>query len=64
MGREEAIAFLKREAGKSFEPRLVDAFLRYYERAYPAQLELGALVSAQSPEETPAPKTPVALRIA
>ena len=64
MRREEAIAFLKREAGKSFEPRLVDAFLRYYERAYPAQLELGAPVSVQSPEETPAPKTPVALRIA
>ena len=63
MGREEAIAFLKREAGKSFEPRLVDAFLRYYERAYPAQLELGAPVSVQSPEETPAPKTPVALRL-
>jgi HD-GYP domain-containing protein (c-di-GMP phosphodiesterase class II) len=64
MGREEAIAFLKREAGKSFEPRLVDAFLRYYERAYPAQLELKAPVSVQPSEETPAPKTPAALRIA
>jgi len=64
MRREEAIAFLKREAGKSFEPRLVDAFLRYYERAYPAQLELKTPVSEQPSEETPAPKTPVALRIA
>jgi len=61
MRREEAIALLKREAGKSFEPRLVDAFLRYYERAYPAQLELMAPVSVQPPEETPAPKSPVAL---
>ncbi len=48
MRREEAIALLKREAGKSFEPRLVDAFLRYYEQAYPAQLELGAPVSVAS----------------
>jgi len=64
MRREEAIALLKREAGKSFEPHLVDAFLRYYERAYPAQLELKAPVSVQPSEETPAPKTPVALRIA
>jgi HD-GYP domain-containing protein (c-di-GMP phosphodiesterase class II) len=64
MRREEAIAFLKREAGNSFEPRLVDAFLRYYERAYPAQLELKAPVSVQPSEETPAPKTPAALRIA
>ncbi len=70
MRREEAIALLKREAGKSFEPRLVDAFLRYFEQAYPAQLELGAPVSARPPEETPlpeetpAPKTPVALKIA
>jgi HD-GYP domain-containing protein (c-di-GMP phosphodiesterase class II) len=63
MRREEAIAFLKREAGNSFEPRLVDAFLRYYERAYPAQLELKAAVSAPLSEETPVPKTPVALRI-
>jgi HD-GYP domain-containing protein (c-di-GMP phosphodiesterase class II) len=59
--REEAIALLKREAGRSFEPHLVDAFLRYYERAYPAQIELEAPVSAQSPGETPAPKTPIAL---
>ncbi|MGB8298338.1 MAG: HD domain-containing phosphohydrolase [Polyangia bacterium] len=64
MRREEAIAFLKREAGKSFEPRLVDAFLRYYERAYPAQLELKTPVSEQPSEETPAPQAPVALRIA
>ena len=64
MRREEAIAFLKREAGKSFEPRLVDAFLRYYERAYPAQIERRAPVSVQPPEETPVPKPPVELRIA
>jgi HD-GYP domain-containing protein (c-di-GMP phosphodiesterase class II) len=64
MRRDEAIAFIKREAGKSYEPDLVDAFLRYYERAYPAQLELEALVSVQPPEETPTLKTPVALRIA
>ena len=63
MRREEAIAFLKREVGKSFELRLVDAFLRYYEQAYPAQLELGAPVSMRPPEETPVPKTPVALRL-
>jgi len=63
MRREEAIALLKREAGRSFEPHLVDAFLRYYERAYPAQLELMSPVSVQPPEETPAPKTQVALRL-
>jgi HD-GYP domain-containing protein (c-di-GMP phosphodiesterase class II) len=63
MRREEAIAFLKREAGKSFEPHLVDAFLLYYERAYPAQLELTSPVSVQPAEETPEPKTPVALRL-
>ena len=63
MRREEAIALLKREAGRSFEPHLVDAFLRYYERAYPAQLELMSPVSVQPPEETPTPKTQVALRL-
>ena len=61
MRREEAIAFLKREAGNSFEPRLVDAFLRYYEKAHPKQLELTALVSVPQPEETPALKTPTVL---
>lgn len=61
MRREEAITLLKREAGKSFEPRVVDAFLRYYDKAYPAQLQLKAPVSIQPSEETPAPKTPVAL---
>jgi HD-GYP domain-containing protein (c-di-GMP phosphodiesterase class II) len=64
MRREEAIALLKRETGKSFEPSLVEAFLRYYEKAYPAQLELKPPVSVQLPEETPAPETPIALRIA
>ncbi|MGA7741726.1 MAG: HD domain-containing phosphohydrolase [Polyangia bacterium] len=64
MRREEAIAFLKREAGKGFEARLVDAFLRYYERAHPAQLELKTPVSEHPSEETPVPKTPIALRIA
>ena len=64
MRREEAIALLKREAGKSFEPRLVDAFLRYYDQAYPAQLELKTSVSGELPEQTDAPNPPVALRIA
>jgi HD-GYP domain-containing protein (c-di-GMP phosphodiesterase class II) len=61
MRREEAITLLKRETGKSFESRVVDAFLRYYDKAYPAQLEPRAPVSVQPPEKTPAPKTPVAL---
>jgi HD-GYP domain-containing protein (c-di-GMP phosphodiesterase class II) len=57
MRRDEAIALLKREAGRSFEPHLVDAFLRYYEQAYPAQLDLKAQVSATPPAETPTPQT-------
>jgi HD-GYP domain-containing protein (c-di-GMP phosphodiesterase class II) len=64
MRREEAIALLKRETGKSFEPSLVEAFLRYYEKAYPAQLELKTPMSVQLSEETPAPNAPIALRIA
>jgi HD-GYP domain-containing protein (c-di-GMP phosphodiesterase class II) len=58
MRREKAIALLKREAGTSFEPRLVDAFLRYYEQAYPAQLEFERKgpVSVRPCEETPVPK--------
>jgi HD-GYP domain-containing protein (c-di-GMP phosphodiesterase class II) len=63
MRREDAFALLKREAGKSFEPCLVDAFLRYYERAHPAQLELGAPVAVRPPEETPAPNMPVVLKL-
>jgi HD-GYP domain-containing protein (c-di-GMP phosphodiesterase class II) len=61
MRREEAIELLKREAGKSFEPHLVDAFLRYYEQAYPSQVELKTPVSVQPPEETPTPQTPSVL---
>jgi HD-GYP domain-containing protein (c-di-GMP phosphodiesterase class II) len=64
MRREEAIVLLKREVGKSFELRLVDAFLRYYEQAHPAQLDLKTSVSGELPEQTPVPKTPVALRTA
>ncbi len=56
MRREEAVTLLKREAGMSFEPRLVEAFLRYYDQAYPAQLELGAPEPVQPAEETPMPK--------
>jgi HD-GYP domain-containing protein (c-di-GMP phosphodiesterase class II) len=61
MRREEAITLLKHEAGKSFEPRVVDAFLRYFDKAYPAQLELKAPMSVQPSEETPAPRMPVTL---
>ncbi|HEX7508323.1 MAG TPA: HD domain-containing phosphohydrolase [Polyangia bacterium] len=68
MPREEALALLQCEAGKSFEPKLVDAFLRYYEQAYPARLELKTPVFVQLPEktpvlpeETPVPKTPAEL---
>jgi HD-GYP domain-containing protein (c-di-GMP phosphodiesterase class II) len=61
--REDAIALLKREAGRSFEPRLVDAFLRYYERSHPAQLDLEVTgpVSARPCEETPVPTDALAL---
>jgi len=62
MRREQAIALLKQEAGISFEPRLVDAFLRYYEQAHPAQLDLSGPVSAEPPAETPAPQQPVLLK--
>jgi len=64
MRREEAIALLKREAGRSFEPHLVDAFLRYYEQAYPAPLELEVPVSVPLPEEMLEAKTPVELQTA
>jgi HD-GYP domain-containing protein (c-di-GMP phosphodiesterase class II) len=64
MRREEAIALLKREAGKSFEPYLVDAFLRYFEQAHPAQPALEAPVFVQPPEETGDRKTPAALKTA
>jgi HD-GYP domain-containing protein (c-di-GMP phosphodiesterase class II) len=63
MRREEAIALLKHEAGKSFEPSVVDAFLRYYEKAHPAQLELKVPVAERPSEETPEPQPPVALRL-
>jgi HD-GYP domain-containing protein (c-di-GMP phosphodiesterase class II) len=56
MLREEAIALLKREAGRSFEPRLVEAFLRYHELAHPAQLVLGGTISAEpQADQTPTP---------
>jgi len=58
--REEAIALLRREAGRSFDPLVVDAFLRFYERAYPAQLELDAKkpVVLRACDETPVPLEP------
>jgi HD-GYP domain-containing protein (c-di-GMP phosphodiesterase class II) len=63
MRREEALALLAGEADRSFEPRLVDAFVRYFERAHPAQLELAAVVSTPTPvEETPVPAMPMLLR--
>jgi HD-GYP domain-containing protein (c-di-GMP phosphodiesterase class II) len=63
MRREKAIALLRREAGMSFEPRLVDAFLRYYEQAYPAQLEFDRKgpISIRPCDETPVPKERVAM---
>ena len=64
MRREEAIALLKREAGKSFEPRLVDAFLRFYEQAYPEQVELKTSESGNLPEQTPASKSSAELQTA
>jgi HD-GYP domain-containing protein (c-di-GMP phosphodiesterase class II) len=64
MRREEALTLLRQESGKSFEPRLVDAFLRYFERAHPAQLELRTPVVEIVAEETPAPQEPVSLRTA
>jgi len=63
MRREEAIALLKNEAGKSFEHSVVDAFLRYYEKAYPAQLELKVTVAERPLEETPEHQPLVALTL-
>jgi HD-GYP domain-containing protein (c-di-GMP phosphodiesterase class II) len=62
MPRDVAIALLKSESGKSFEPRMVDAFLRFFEGAYPVQLELTPPASIPFPEDTPAPKQPFSLR--
>ena len=53
MRREEAIALLKRQAGVSFEPRLVDAFLRYFEKTYPVQLELKVWLPPRRPRQKP-----------
>lgn len=62
MPRGVAIAFLKSESGKSFEPHVVDAFLRFFEGAYPAQLELTPRVSIPFSDETPEPIRPLSLR--
>lgn len=62
MPREVAIALLKSESGKSFEPRMVEAFLRFFEGTYPVQLELTPPVSIPFPEDTPAPQQPFSLR--
>ena len=64
MRRDEAIALLRSEEGRSFEPRLVDAFLCYYARANPAQLELTGPVLVRPVEETPLPDAPVSLKTA
>ena len=60
--REGAIALLKHHAGVSFEPRLVDAFLRYFERVHPAKLDLEASVSPPPCEETPPPRMPFEIK--
>jgi HD-GYP domain-containing protein (c-di-GMP phosphodiesterase class II) len=64
MRREKAMALLKREAGISFEPRLVDAFLRYFEQTYPTQLELRAPVSVRTLEKTRVPSERVVRKTA
>jgi HD-GYP domain-containing protein (c-di-GMP phosphodiesterase class II) len=55
--REKAVAILKSKAGQSFEPQLVDAFLRYFEQTYPVQHERK---TAQSCEEAAPEKGDVA----
>ena len=60
--REGAVALLEEKAGASFEPRLVEAFLRYLERVYPTQPDLGSSVPAPPCEETPPPRMPFELK--
>jgi HD-GYP domain-containing protein (c-di-GMP phosphodiesterase class II) len=64
MSSEKAIALLKREAGISFEPQLVDAFLRYYEQVDAMQLERKGPIAVQTCEETPMPKQALARKTA
>jgi HD-GYP domain-containing protein (c-di-GMP phosphodiesterase class II) len=64
MARDQAIAFLQRQSGKSFEPKLVDAFLRYYDNAYPAQLKRKGPAPAQPSDETAAPTEAVEIKTA
>jgi HD-GYP domain-containing protein (c-di-GMP phosphodiesterase class II) len=59
MRREKAIELLKRNAGVSFEPQLVEAFLRYYESTYPAPRERKGPRSLAPREETPLPKSDI-----
>lgn len=64
MPRDEAIALLESESGQSFEPRLVQAFLAYYESTHPSGSERTPPLSVPAPEETPAPKDPISLKSA
>jgi HD-GYP domain-containing protein (c-di-GMP phosphodiesterase class II) len=63
MRKEKAIALLQSEAGVSFEPRLVEAFLRYFEQSCPTQIVRRRPLSVAA-EETPGAKEAVPMKTA
>jgi HD-GYP domain-containing protein (c-di-GMP phosphodiesterase class II) len=60
--REGAITLLQQKAGVGFDPRVVDAFLRYLERVYPAKLDISGTAAGPPCEETPPPRMPFELK--